>query len=172
LRARGFGTRGAACASARCDVRCCCCARGVMLRAVLLALQPVAACGATALREELCCARCLLCFSPLRLLRAVMLALQPVAACGAAAVREELCCARCCLSFSPLRRAVLLLCARSSDAHGAASASALSSSRRCCYARGALLHTGLLVLQLEKARGVTAVYGKFAARGAAGASAG
>jgi hypothetical protein len=100
--------------------RCYCCARGFLLRAVLLVPQPVAACGAAALCEEFCCAQCCLCFSPLP--RAVLLpcsksfaargAACDSARCGAAVAREVFCCGRGCLFFSALLRAVPLLCAR------------------------------------------------------------
>ena len=67
-----FAARGAACASALCRVRCCFYERGVMLRTVLLVLQPFAARGAADVREEL--------------LRAVLRMPQPVDASGARAV--------------------------------------------------------------------------------------
>ena len=57
-----FAVRGAACFSARCLVRCCCCARGVLLRAGLLVFQRFAACSAAAVCEVFCYARgCLYC---------------------------------------------------------------------------------------------------------------
>ena len=52
LCARSYSARRAACALARCSVRCCCCAREVLLRAVLLVLQLVEAWGAVAVRKE------------------------------------------------------------------------------------------------------------------------
>ena len=59
-----FSARGAACDSARCRVRCCCCARRVFLCAGLLRvmIQRVASGGAAVAREFFCCARgCLFC---------------------------------------------------------------------------------------------------------------
>ena len=46
LCSRSFAARGSACASARCGMWRCCCARGNFLRAVLLVIQLVAAGGA------------------------------------------------------------------------------------------------------------------------------
>jgi hypothetical protein len=101
-----FAVRGAACFSARCLVRCCCCARGVLLRAGLLVFQRVASCGAAAVSEVFCCARGCLFFSALP--RAVLLLCARcfatrgaacIAACGAATLREVFCCARSCLFF-------------------------------------------------------------------------
>jgi hypothetical protein len=76
--------------------------------------------AAAAVREDFCCARCCLCFSPLP--RAVLLlcsksfaargAACDSARCGAAVAHEVFCCGRGYLFFSALLRAVPLLCAR------------------------------------------------------------
>ena len=50
-----FAVHGAACASARCRVRCWCCARGVLLRAGLLVIERVAACSVAAVCESALC---------------------------------------------------------------------------------------------------------------------
>jgi hypothetical protein len=90
-----------------------------LLRAVLLVLQPDAACGATAVRESFaarvaacasagyrirfsCCVRRVL-------LRAVLFVIQRVASFGAAVACEVFCCGRGCLFYSTLPRALPLL---------------------------------------------------------------
>jgi len=50
-----FAVHGAACASARCRVRCWCCTRGVLLRAGLLVFERVAACSVAAVCEIALC---------------------------------------------------------------------------------------------------------------------
>jgi hypothetical protein len=55
LCAMSFSVRGAACDTARCLVRCRCCARGLLLRMWLLVLQRVAACSAAAVCESSVC---------------------------------------------------------------------------------------------------------------------
>ena len=117
-----FAAHDAACASALCDVRCCCCVRGVLLRAVLLVIKPDAACGATAVRKSFaarvaacasagCRVRCSCCVRRI-LLRAVLLLIQLVASCGAAVAREVFCCGRGCLFYNALPHALPLLSAR------------------------------------------------------------